>query len=134
MTQPIPHVRRLFLWGVVAAQKQKDLIEVAHTLDFIRLSQHLEQLLQALFRWAVRGSPFVPNPPRAPLCVFAVDDCKAGLLQALGSAPDPAGVLLTLNQGQVGRKRALSWRRTHKDPSEGEWEQILSWLAANPER
>ena len=28
----------------------------------------------------------------------------------------------------------LCWRRTHKDPFEGEWEQILTWLVANPER
>jgi hypothetical protein len=28
----------------------------------------------------------------------------------------------------------LGWRRTHKDPFEGEWEQIISWLIANPER
>ncbi len=28
----------------------------------------------------------------------------------------------------------LSWRRTHKDPFDGEWEQILIWLQANPER
>ena len=28
----------------------------------------------------------------------------------------------------------LGWGRTHKDPFEGEWEQILSWLVANPER
>jgi len=28
----------------------------------------------------------------------------------------------------------LGWRRTHKNPFEGEWEQILSWLVINPER
>jgi hypothetical protein len=28
----------------------------------------------------------------------------------------------------------LGWRRTHTDPFEGEWEQIFSWLQANPER
>jgi hypothetical protein len=28
----------------------------------------------------------------------------------------------------------LGWRRTQKDPFEGEWGQILSWLIANPER
>ena len=28
----------------------------------------------------------------------------------------------------------LGWRRSHKDPFEGEWEQIFSWLQANPER
>jgi hypothetical protein len=32
------------------------------------------------------------------------------------------------------RKRVLGWRRTHKDPFEGEWEQIISWLITNPER
>ena len=32
------------------------------------------------------------------------------------------------------RKRVLGWWRTHKDPFEGEWERITSWLTANPER
>ena len=35
---------------------------------------------------------------------------------------------------QERRKRVLGWRRTHKDPFAGEWEHILSWLVANPER
>ena len=35
---------------------------------------------------------------------------------------------------QERRKRVLGWRRTRKDPFEGEWEQIMSWLVANPER
>ncbi len=35
---------------------------------------------------------------------------------------------------QERRKRVLGWRRTQKDPFDGEWEQILSWLVANPER
>src|SRR5260221_13219803 len=34
---------------------------------------------------------------------------------------------------QERRKRVLGWRRTHKDPFEGEWEQIFTWLQANPE-
>ena len=33
-----------------------------------------------------------------------------------------------------GKKVHLGWRRTHKDPFEGEWEQIMFWLIANPER
>jgi hypothetical protein len=28
----------------------------------------------------------------------------------------------------------LGWRRTHKGPFAGNWEQIMSWLIANPER
>ena len=43
-------------------------------------------------------------------------------------------VFHTLYREQERRKRVLGWRRTHKDPFEGEWEQILSWLVANPER
>jgi len=39
-----------------------------------------------------------------------------------------------LYREQERRKRVLGWRRTHKDPFEGEWEQITSWLIANPER
>src|SRR5205807_7977901 len=50
------------------------------------------------------------------------------------SVPDPAVGLYTLYREQERRKRVLGWRRTHKDPFEGEWEQILSWLVANPER
>jgi hypothetical protein len=40
----------------------------------------------------------------------------------------------TLYWEQERRKRVLGWRRTHKDPFEGEWEQITAWLVANPER
>jgi hypothetical protein len=39
-----------------------------------------------------------------------------------------------LYREQERRKRVLGWRRTNKDPFEGEWEQILSWLVANPKR
>src|SRR5947208_14233904 len=46
----------------------------------------------------------------------------------------PTARLETLYREQERRKRVLGWRRTHKDPVEGEWEQILSWLVANPER
>jgi hypothetical protein len=40
----------------------------------------------------------------------------------------------SLYQGQEKRKRVLGWWRTHKDPFKGEWEQIMSWVIANPER
>ena len=42
--------------------------------------------------------------------------------------------LSTLYQEQERRKRVLGWRRTQKALFEGEWEQITSWLMANPER
>ena len=46
----------------------------------------------------------------------------------------PTAGLDTLYREQERRKRVLGWRRTQKDPFEGEWEQIHSWLVANPER
>jgi hypothetical protein len=47
---------------------------------------------------------------------------------------DPTAGVKTLYREQERRKRVLGWQRTHKGPFEGEWEQILSWLVANPER
>ena len=63
-----------------------------------------------------------------------MEECTAGTLPSAESVPDPAAVFHTLYREQERRKRVPGWRRTHKDPFEGEWEQILSWLVANPER
>ena len=119
----------LLLSGVLPAQKQQELIAAAHALDPIRLFEQLEQLQQAVFRCVVGVSPFVPNTPSAPIRVFSIERCAAGMPQASsGSVPDPPAVFHTLYQEQERRKRVLGWRRTHKDPFEGEWEQIMFWL------
>jgi hypothetical protein len=65
---------------------------------------------------------------------FSFERCTAATPPVEVSIPDPAAVFHTLYSEQGRRKRVLGWRRTHKDPSEGEWEQIFSWLVANPER
>src|SRR2546425_438047 len=127
-------LQRLLLSGILPAQKQHELTEVAQALDPIRLFHQLEQLQQAVFRCAVNCSSFVPSIPPAPLRVFSMERCIAGDVLAERSVPDPAVGLYTLYREQERRKRVLGWRRTHKDPFEGEWEQILSWLVANPER
>jgi hypothetical protein len=127
-------LHRLLLSGVLPAQKQQELTEAAQALDPIRLFQQLEQLQQAVFRCAVDGSPFAPSIPPAPPHMFAVERCLAGDVLAERSAPDPTAGFETLYREQERRKRVLGWQRTHKDPFEGEWEQILSWLVANPER
>jgi hypothetical protein len=57
-----------------------------------------------------------------------------GTLPEVRNVPDPTAGLETLYREQERRKRVLGWRRTHKDPFEGEWEQIFSWMVANPER
>ena len=127
-------LQRLLLSGVLSAQKQQELLEVAQALDPIRLFQQLEQLQQALFRCAVGYFPFVPGLPSAPLRVFSVERCVTGTLPAERSVPDPSATLHTLYREQERRKRVLGWRRTQKDPFEGEWEQIMSWLLSKPER
>src|SRR5439155_5506842 len=108
--------------------------EAAEALHPIHLFQQLEQLQQAVFRCAVNCSPYVPSIRPAPLRVFSVERCKTGDVLAERSVPDPAVGLYTLYREQERRKRVLGWRHTHKDPFAGEWEQIISWLVANPER
>jgi hypothetical protein len=127
-------LQRLLLSDILPARKQQELAEVAHELDPIRLFQQLEQLQQATFRCAVGCSPFISSLAPASIRVFSVESCITGKLPIEGSIPDPAAGLQTLYREQERRKRVLGWRRTHKDPFEGEWEQIRSWVVANPER
>ena len=122
----------LLLSGVLPAWKQQELTEVAQALDPARLLPQLEQLQQAVFRCAVGCFPFLSSLSSASIHAFSVERCMTGLLPSTGSIPEPAAGLETLNQEQERSKRVLGWRRTHKDPFEGEWEQIFSWLVANP--
>lgn len=126
-------LQRLLLSGVLPAQKQPELLEVAKALDPIRLFQQLEQLQQAVFRCAVGCFPVVSNTSSAPIRVFSVERCTKGNVPTERSVLGLAAGLHTLYREQERRKRVLGWRRTHKDPFDGEWEQILAWLIANPE-
>jgi hypothetical protein len=71
------------------AQKQQELLEVAHALDPIRLFQQLEQLQQAVFRCATSCSPFVPSLSSAPLRVFSVERSSAANIPDERSVPNP---------------------------------------------
>ncbi len=65
-------LQRLLQSGVLPAEMQQELLEVAHALDPIRLFEQLEQLQQAVFRCAVGCSPFLSSLPSTPLRVFSV--------------------------------------------------------------
>ena len=127
-------LQRLLLSGVLSAQKKQELTEAAQSLDPMRLFQQIAQLQHAVFRCAASCSPFVSNTLPAPIRVFSVERCTTGNIPTESSVPCPAAGLHTLYREQERRKRVLGWRRTQKDPFEGEWEQIMFWLIANPER
>src|SRR5436309_1963700 len=59
-------LQRLLLSGVLPAEMQQELTEVAHALDPIRLLHQLKQLQQAVFRCAVGCSPFLSSLPSVP--------------------------------------------------------------------
>jgi hypothetical protein len=118
-------LQRLLLSDILPAQKQQELFEVAHALDPICLLHQLEQLQQAVFRCAVGCSSFIWSLATVPIRIFSVERCTGGKLTVQGSIHDPAAGLETLYREQERRKRVLGWRRTHKDPFEGEWEQII---------
>jgi hypothetical protein len=127
-------LQRLLLSGVLHAEMQQELTEVAQAHDPIRLLHQLEQLQQAVFRCAACCSPVISPIPSVNIRVFSVDDCTVGKLTEERSVLDPTAGFEILYREQERRKRVLGWRHTHKDPFEGEWEQIFSWLVANPER
>jgi hypothetical protein len=127
-------LQRLLLSEILPTQKQQELTEVAEILDPIGLFHQLKQLQQDVFRCAAGCSPFVSSPLADPLHIFSLELCTAGKLPEERSVPAPIAGLEALCHEQERRKRVLGWRRTHKDPFAGEWEHILSWLVANPER
>jgi hypothetical protein len=127
-------LHRLLQSGVLTVEIQQELTEVVQALDPIRLLHQLEQLQLAVFRCAVGCAPVISPIPSAPIRFFSTQEYPARALPAEGRAPDLEAGLETLYRVQEGRKRVLGWRRTHKDPFEGEWEQIFSWQVANPER
>jgi hypothetical protein len=127
-------LQRLLQSGALTAEIQQELTEVMQALDPMRLLHQLEQLKQAVFRCAVGCVPVISPIPSTSICIFCIQDCSAGALPAEGRSPDLEPGIQTLYQEQERRKRVLGWQHTHKDPFAGEWEQIFSWLQANPER
>jgi len=120
--------------GSSSFEKHYELNAVAQSLDPLRLLEQLEQLQKALFLCAALGNPFVSYASTLPIRVFSVPQCTREVGPVQRDTPDSPAGLAVLHQEQEKRKRVLGWRRTHNDPFAGEWEQILSWLVANPER
>ena len=105
-------LQRLLLSGVLSAEMQQELTEVAQALDPIRLLHQLEQLQQAVFRCAVGCAPVISPIPSTPLRVFSVQECTAGSILARDELP--------------------IWKQGSTDCTESKSGENGSWVGAIP--
>ncbi len=124
-------MQRLLASSILSPQKQQELLRITEALDPLRLLAQLEHLQKALWRHAVTSAS-EPAAPPAPL-QFSVQQCTEEKLPVDGLPHTPPSLLKRERKKKYQKTgRPHDWR-TRKDPFEGEWEQITSWLLANPE-
>jgi Integrase core domain len=124
-------MQRLLASGAVSPTKQQELLRITAALDPLRLLQQLEHLQKALWRHAVTSSSESPVP--AFLLPFSVKQCTEDKVPVDGIPGTPPSLLKKERRRKYQKSgRPHDWR-TRKDPFEGEWEQISSWVLANPE-
>ena len=96
----------------------------------MRLLTQLEHLQKALWRHAVTSAE-APTPSAAPL-QFSVQAVTEEKVPVDGIPHTPPSLLKKERKKKYQKTgRPHDWR-TRKDPFEGEWEQITSWLLADP--
>ena len=79
------------------------------------------------------SSPKPRNPETLDALQFSVSLCTEEKVPASGIPETPPSLLKQQRKRKYQKTgRPHDWR-TRKDPFEGEWEQITSWLLANPE-
>jgi hypothetical protein len=121
-------LQRVLLSGALSPAQQQELRTIGKAFDPLRLFQQVEQLQQATLRCEAGRSSAGQPTPQTSLVPFDLAACAAELILQEGS-----------ETGEVPheeQKRAcvLDLRRTGKDPFAGQWEQILTWVQANPTR
>ena len=115
----------------MSSQKQQELLRITEALDPLRLLTQLEHLQKALWRHAVTPAS-EPAASPAPL-QFSVQQCTEEKVPIDGLPHTPPSLLKRERKKKYQKTgRPHDWR-TRKDPFEGEWEQITSWLLAHPE-
>ncbi len=124
-------MQRLLASGAVAQHKQLELRRVIQALDPLRLLHQLEHLQKALWRHAITSSS--ENQESTSPLQFSVQLVSSEKVPANGIPGTPPSLLKRARRKKYQTSgRPHDWR-TRKDPFEGEWEQITSWLLANPE-
>src|SRR5258708_4159167 len=127
-------LQRLIASGELSAVKLQELERVTQALYPLRLLHQLEHLQKALWQHAIAPSLSNERTPPASTLSFSVQLCSEEQVPAeviTASAPSLLKKELTRKYQKSGRPH--DWR-TREDPYEGLWEQITSWLVANPDR
>jgi hypothetical protein len=123
-------LQRLLTSGALSPKKQQELLRITEALDPLRLLHQLEHLQKALWRHVITTSSESPAPA-SPLS-FSVKQCTEEKVPADGIPGTPPSLLKRERRKKYQKSgRPHDWR-TREDPFEGEWEQITSWLLANP--
>jgi site-specific recombinase XerD len=120
-------LQRVLLSGALSPAQQQELRTIGKAFDPLRLFQQVEQLQQATLHCEAGRSSADPPTPTS-LVPFDLAACAGELVLPEGSE---TGEVLHEEQK---RASVLDWRRTSKDPFAGQWEQILTWVQANPTR
>ena len=121
-------LQRVLLSGVLLLSQQQELRAVTKALDPLRLFEQVEQLQQATVRYDAGRSSTSQLTSTPELLPFHRAGCAAELVLLEGKEADE------LPYEEQKRASVLDWRRTSKDPFAGQWQQILSWVQANPTR
>jgi len=121
-------LQRVLLSGVLPLSQQQELRAVTKALDPLCLFEQVEQLQQATLRCDTGSSSTSQLTPTPELLPFHLAGCAVELVLLEGREADE------LPNEEQKRASVLDWRRTSKDPFAGQWEQILTWVQANPTR
>ncbi len=123
-------MQRLLTFGTLPPKKQQELLRITEALDPLRLLQQLEHLQKALWQHAVTSELVRPASPLQ----FEVKLCTEEKVPVDGIPSTPPSLLKQARKRKYQKSgRSRDWR-TREDPYEGLWDQITTWLTANPER
>jgi hypothetical protein len=125
-------LQRLLASGVLDEASRERLTALYTALDPVRLLRQLQMLQEALWRHAVVNMPVAPGPTEqfnVTACGLSNDEREqADVLSGLASTGH------TRKYHRTAKSLGPRTYRTRKDPFEGEWDEIQSWLASAPER
>jgi hypothetical protein len=127
-------LERLRAAGVLEAQQLDTLDQVAQILDPLQLLSQLERLQKALWRHAILPSAQPQQGSSYTTLHFSLEhDAPDARPQEEQAMAKPLPLPKRRHKKYEKSRRPHDWR-SRPDPFEGFWEQVTTWLIANPER